>query len=227
MDLVSLYQSHRQLIQPLLYMKNRLFSLRIRGGRGNQVLGVQGCLMKRCRITFSGTGNVVSIGDMSTLYDAAITICGSGNRITLGQRVSLMGCTMSVEDNANTIEIGSHTYIYQGTELAAIEGTRITLGEDCLLSSDIVLRTGDSHSILNADGRRINPSADITLGDHVWIGKGATVLKKARIGSGCVVGTGSLVTGSTEPVENAILAGSPAVPLRRDIRWERERLPAE
>ena len=136
-------------------------------------------------------------------------------------------CTFSIEDDNNEITVGSHTYIYHGTELAAIEGTKITLGADCLLSSDIMIRTGDSHSILDEQGNRINPSGGISIGDHVWIGKGAVVLKNAQIGNNCVIGTGSLVTRSTETLDNAILAGNSTRPIRRNITWNRERIPME
>ena len=224
MDLKALYQKYTFLFRPLLSAKNRLLSLRVRGISGNRVLGIDRCLMKRCRISFSGTGNTVEIGDMSTLYDVQINIFGSNNHVVLGDRVSLMGCCFSIEDDSNTISVGSHTYIYNGTELAAIEGTAITLGDDCLLSSDISIRTGDSHSILDEQGNRINPSGDISVGEHVWIGKGAIVLKHAQIGKNCVVGTGALVTRGTETVDGAILAGSPAKPIRRNITWDRNRI---
>lgn len=224
MDLKALYQKYASFFRPLLYAKNRLLSLRIRGGSGNRVLGIDRCLMRRCRITFAGTGNTVEIRDMSTLQSVQITVCGSHNHVVLGDRVSLLGCTFSIEDDSNEINVGSHTYIYNGTELAAIEGTKITLGADCLLSSDIMIRTGDSHSILDEQGNRINPSGGISIGDHVWIGKGAVVLKNAQIGNNCVIGTGSLVTRSTETADNAILAGNPAKPIRRNITWNRERI---
>lgn len=227
MDLKALYQKYTFLFRPILYTKNRLLSLRIRGISGNRVLGIDRCLMKHCRITFAGTGSTVEIGDMSTLQDVQITVCGSNNHVVLGDRVSLLGCCISIEDDNNEIAVGSHTYIYNGTELAAIEGTKITLGGDCLLSSNIMIRTGDSHSILDEQGNRINPSGDIAVGDHVWIGKGAVVLKNAQIGSNCVIGTGSLVTRSTETLEGAILAGNPAKPIRRNITWNRERIPTK
>ncbi len=224
MNLKSLYQKSKALFQPVPYAKNRLFSLRLRGGSGNRVAGLEGCRMKNCRITFTGRDNLVEIGDMSTLYGVSIYIGGSGNRVTIGPRNYLDGCAISIEDNGSAITLGEHTYIYGGTELAAIEGTRITLGSDCMLSSGISVRTGDSHSILTLDGSRINPSGDITLGDHVWVGQGAKILKNARIESDCIIGTAALVTGSTKAEKNAVLAGNPARVIRRGVTWAHERV---
>ncbi|MBI3543310.1 MAG: acyltransferase [Deltaproteobacteria bacterium] len=53
------------------------------------------------------------------------------------------------------------------------------------------------------------PSAPITIGDDVWLGANVTVLKGARIGNGCLVATGSVVTAGEYP-DRSILAGAPA-----------------
>lgn len=227
MDRKAIYEKYKPIIRPVLMMKNRLFSLRVRGGRGNQIIGLERCMVKNSQIRFSGRGNVVEIGDMSTLNGVSICIAGSGNRVILGDRTFLMGCTFSVEDDGNHIEIGEHTYIYNQTELAAIEGTDIRIGEDCLISSDVVLRTGDSHSILDASGRRINPSGDIVLGRHVWLCKDVKILKNARVGNECIIGTGAVITQTTPEMQGTIFAGSPARPVKSSITWDAVRLPVE
>jgi len=52
------------------------------------------------------------------------------------------------------------------------------------------------------------PSAAVTIGDHVWIGGKASILKGVTIGRGAVVGIGSVVTRDVPPF--AIVAGVPA-----------------
>ncbi len=227
MDRKAIYEKYRPIVRPVLMLKNRLFSLRVRGGRGNQIIGLDRCMVKNSRIQFSGRGNVVEIGDMSTLNGVSICIDGSGNRVILGDRTFLLGCTFSMEDDGNHIEIGEHTYIYNQTELAAIEGTCIRIGEDCLISSDAALRTGDSHSILDAGGKRINPSGDIVFGRHVWLCRDVKVLKNARIGDDCIIGTGAVVTHTTPEMPGTIFAGSPARPVKSNITWDAVRRPVE
>lgn len=46
------------------------------------------------------------------------------------------------------------------------------------------------------------------IGNDVWIGAGAIILRKARLGDGCIIGAGSVVTRSIPPY--AIAVGSPA-----------------
>lgn len=224
MDLKAVYRRYGKYLQPVLYAKNRLFGVRLRlSGGENRVEGLERCRMKGVRITVSGTDNLIEIGDMSTMSGVSISIQGSHNRIVLGERAFLSGCAFCVEDDGNEITLGEHTYIYEGTELSAIEGTRLLLGKDCLLSAGIMLRTGDSHGIWNGDGTRANPSGDITVGDHVWIGRDAKVLKAARIPSGCVVGTGAVVTRGSGSAENAVYAGIPARPVKTGITWSHQR----
>ena len=47
--------------------------------------------------------------------------------------------------------------------LAATEGIEIRIGKECLFSSEIVFRTGASHSILDMDCNRINYQRILSL----------------------------------------------------------------
>jgi maltose O-acetyltransferase len=52
-------------------------------------------------------------------------------------------------------------------------------------------------------------TAPITIGDDVWIGAHAIILKGVALGDGCVVAAGAVVTkGDYQP--GSILAGNPA-----------------
>lgn len=109
---------------------------------------------------------------------------------------------------------------FNGAELVAFDGPSITIGRDCMFSSDIRVTTTDHHTIRDAaTGERINPPKDVTIGDHVWIGRGVQVLKGARIGDGAMIGASALVSREIEP--GCLAVGVPARPVRRGILWER------
>ena len=56
------------------------------------------------------------------------------------------------------------------------------------------------------------------IGDHVWIGAGATLLKKTKIGNNCVVATRAVVTKDFSE-NNVMLARNPAQIKRKDVYW--------
>lgn len=116
------------------------------------------------------------------------------------------------------IEIGNHTHITGSTHIACIEGKTVSIGEKCLFAQDITLRIGDSHSILNEQGLRTNPSDDIEIKSHVWVGHKVTILKGSVIGEDCVIGTSSVVTGKVYQ-KGSMLVGIPAKVIKEKISW--------
>ena len=198
---------------------------KIQGKQGNRIL-MNGVRMEQCQIRIQGTDNEIVVEDLSCLRHCLIYVQGSHNRIHIGKGAFLNHTELWIENDHNALCLGERTSTDGKPEspvhLAVIEGTRMTLGADCMLSSGIEMRTGDSHSITQ-DGQRINPSQDVTLGDHVWVGTRAMVLKGSKIPADCIVGAGSLVTGSFEE-SGCALAGNPAKVLRRGVSWQRERI---
>ena len=53
----------------------------------------------------------------------------------------------------------------------------------------------DTHSIFDENGNLMNKSREIVVGDKVWIGCRATILKGAIIPSNTVIGACSLISG--------------------------------
>lgn len=88
---------------------------------------------------------------------------------------------------------------------------RVTIGDGCLLGADVFIADTDFHPVEPEDRRRRTDGvrmAPVEIGDNVFIGARAMVLKGVRIGDNAVVGAGSVVT--TDVPANAIAAGVPA-----------------
>ena len=102
---------------------------------------------------------------------------------------------------------------------ASTEGKTIQIGEGCLFSNNIVIRNGDSHSVLSLEGKRINPAQDVVIGKHVRIGQNVTILKEATIGEDSVIATGTIVTGKKFEGK-AVLGGTPARIVKQNINWD-------
>ena len=129
-----------------------------------------------------------------------------------------------MEDDKNEISVGQHSSLCGSTHLATIEGTKITIGKDCLFSGELHFRTGDSHSMLNLQGKRINASKDILIDDHVWIGTKVTCLKGVHVSENSIVAaTTTLCKDYAMP--NVVIAGVPGKIVKKDVNWCTERIP--
>lgn len=227
MGVKQFLKENTALLEKLFHMYSVLLGVnKIKGKAGNQLIA-EGAFLKRCRIQINGTNNQIVVKDLARLQNCMIYIQGNGNQIHIGKSVSLNYAELWIEDNDNRLQIEDGSSAdgkkQAPVHMAVIEGTRIILGKDCMLSSGIEIRTGDSHSIVNNEGERINPSKEIVVGNHVWIGTRAMLLKGSRIADDCIVGAGSMVTGSFDEAGCA-LAGNPAKVLRKDVSWKRERI---
>ena len=181
-------------------------------------------LLKKCRIVNHGMNNRIIIGDYSRLNGCSINISGNNNTLYIGNRCVCNQATFWIEDDNNSIQIGEHTALCGTIHLAAIEGTKIEIGKDCLFSSKIDIRTGDSHSLIQkGTKKRLNPSASVKIGNHVWIGTDVTILKGTSVAENCTVGAASLLCKQyLNP--NCVIAGVPAKEVKHDIDWMAERI---
>lgn len=174
------------------------------------------------KIQSNGQGNEVVIGDNVKIVDCTIGIYGNNNKIIIGNSSALNQVDFYIEDSQNEISVGADTHLCGKTHLAAIEGTKITIGSNCLFSSDLHFRTGDSHSIVNLEGERINPSKDIIIEDHVWIGTKVTCLKGVRVSRNSVVAATTTLCKDYD-LRNVVIAGVPGKIIKQDINWSEAR----
>lgn len=195
-------------------------SLRLRGAK----LSVNRSIVLHTHIDCKGKNNTIYFEDGCILNKCRINIRGDNNEIYFHKGICAEFTELWIEDDNNQIVIGENTGLYGPIHLACIEGTSIKFGTDCLCSSDVVVRTGDSHSVLDGKGNRSNPSMDVVIGNHVWIRNRAILLKGVHIPNDCIIGTASVVTKRFEE-EHVCIAGVPAKIVKRDVSWNPKRLP--
>lgn len=120
------------------------------------------------------------------------------------------GAFIVVNKNA-TLKIGSG-YTNNNTEINCFE--HISIGNNVAISKGVIIRDSDNHEIMGND----NPiSQPIMIGNHVWIGLNAMVLKGVTIGDGAIVAAGAVVT--KDVPANTIVAGVPAKVIRTSVVW--------
>lgn len=177
-----------------------------------------------CSIEVKGRRNYIEISDQVKLTNVRITIHGNGHTLKIGSRsVWDEWGWIRIEDENNSVLI-ENDGDFRGCFFSCSDrNTQIHIGEGCLFSNDVVIRTSDSHSILNNFGQRINPGKSVEIANKVWIGNGALVLKGSNIGENCVIGTKAVVSGKTFP-EGCIIVGNPAKVIMEGVGWCKPRL---
>ncbi len=182
------------------------------------------------QIVFKGTGNILFCEEGLTLKDASITFEQDNALAVIRKTKHPLKLNLHVW-NGSVFYLGSDSYINPEGIFAVIsEQKKAIIGNDSLFSRDIWLRTSDGHLIYDSKTHnRINPSKDILIGDHVWIGQNALILKGTTIGSGSIIGAGAVCAGKKIP-SNTSWAGNPAKLIATDIFFSKKgtaRLTAE
>jgi hypothetical protein len=134
-----------------------------------------------------------------------------GSVLTLdGVFVLHTGCSISVDPGAH-LRLGSG---YANNNITIDCFDRILIGEGVAISKGVTIRDSDGHSI----NGKVRIAAPITVGNHVWIGLNATILKGVSIGNGAVVAAGAVVT--RDVPARTLVAGVPARVIKSGITWE-------
>jgi acetyltransferase-like isoleucine patch superfamily enzyme len=114
------------------------------------------------------------------------------------------------------VSIGDYSSIWYGTVISARH--EITIGSHCAISWNCTIIDNDMHEIVGCGtGAPARKNPAVRIGDHVWIGASAIVLKGVTIGENSVVAAGALVTRDVAP--NTLVAGAPAKPVRTIAGW--------
>ncbi len=141
-------------------------------------------------------GSLVTVGNQCTFLS-------SPNANLIGVNRPCMISTMT--GNAE-VRIGNECG-FSGTVIAAFE--KIVLGDHVVCGANTLITDSNWHP----EDSRSGVPAPVMIGNNVWLGVNATVLKGVRIGDNSVIGAGSVVTG--EIPANVVAAGNPCKVIRQ------------
>lgn len=172
-----------------------------------------------------GENNEMYVGHNTFIDNAVVRIMGSNNKLIFEENVFVgPKCSFWMEGDNIEIRIGKNTTFTTSCHINAQEnGSRIIIGKDCMFSNNIIVRTSDSHPIIDVtSNQRLNPPKNVLIGDHVWIAPQALIMKGSRIGSGSIVGSRAVLT--KEYPQNSLLVGSPGRIAKENVSWTRDHL---
>lgn len=125
--------------------------------------------------------------------------------------LSSLGVPVYIEARCinSRVSIGAHTQINNGASIIS-SGACITIGARCLIGLHFQCYDSDFHSLHPEHRNEATwiKTADVVIGDNVFIGNNVIVLKGVKLGDACSVGAGSVVTKSFPP--HSVIAGNPA-----------------
>lgn len=183
----------------------------------------RGCA--KIRKDILGKNNSLDIGENSFLRGINIMIHGNNNQISIGSNCYFgPDVSLRIEGDNCKIIIGSQTTVTRLLEINVQESNhKIIIGEDCMFSNRIIVRTSDSHPIINIETKkRINPAADVVIGSHVWIAPNTKIMKGANIGSGCIIGSDTTI--NKKYPENCLIIGRPSRIVKEKVSWTRDNI---
>lgn len=166
--------------------------------------------------TWSVKRHLASCGTNPRLRNLGLIFQGKGAEVHVGSGVMLeRGVRLSLGDNAR-IYIGDNTYLGDGTCVLAVKEVRI--GAGCAISWHVVIMDTSSHPV-GFEGEKLETKiAPVIVGDHVWIGSRAVILKGVEVGDGAIIANNSVVTKNVPP--KTMVAGNPARVIKERVAWE-------
>ena len=136
---------------------------------------------------------------------------GRGGRVELG-RWSWLGHGCKVRCHEGVVSIGAKTVLGQECTISAFQ--HVSIGRECVIADRVMLIDFD-HGMVEVD-RPIRLQGiykrDVRVGNNVWIGYGACILRGVTVGDNAVIGTNAVVTNDVPA--NAIVGGVPARVIR-------------
>lgn len=174
-------------------------------------------------LSINGDNNTVLIEMPLNFVDCKLSLVGDNNSFVLrsSRKTRFLKVVFYVADGCS-IDIGRNCYINNNATFIAKEktGTKIVIGDDCIISAECLLRCGDGHTMINEyTGAPLNEPEDIVLEDHVWVGVRSVLLKKTYLSKDTVVGAMSLVNKRFE-IPNVLIAGVPAKIIKSGVNWD-------
>lgn len=223
-------------------IQNSKFSLK----NSTEIEMEDGCEIRECQFSMDDSDSQIEIGENVKIWNSKFSL-KNGTKVEMEDGCEIRECQFSMNDNSKwkmgykgrlfkqiwflektaVLNIGDNFSAESNGFWVIKDETSVLIGEDCMFSYEVNLRSNDGHSIFDVQtGTNVNSTKEIcrnrkiVIGNHVWLGQRTIILYNTEIGDGSIIGAGGLVKGKIP--NNCIAAGVPAKVIRKDIAWSRK-----
>lgn len=106
--------------------------------------------------------------------------------------------------------------VYMNTNCVILDCAKVTIGNNVLFGPNVQVYAA-SHPLQGKDrvvnGKIVETSAPVAIGNDVWIGGGSIICPGVKIGDNVVIGAGSIVT--KDIPSNSVAVGSPCKVIKK------------
>lgn len=167
-------------------------------------------LSKTSEINIKGSLTFNDVHTSGQTRKLSFLVMGENSTLTVNGHFSFFsGCRVGVLKGA-TLSLGNG---YMNFDSKIYCYNNIKIGNGVYISEGVTIIDSDVHSLNEKKN-----SEPIVIGDNVWIGINATILKGITIGDGAVIAAGSVVTKDIPP--KSLVGGVPAKVLRENVDWK-------
>jgi acetyltransferase-like isoleucine patch superfamily enzyme len=96
----------------------------------------------------------------------------------------------------------------------------IRIGNDTMMGSNVIIYDSDFHPIEYANEEFCIHTSPVYIGDHVWIGTRAMIMKGSNIGMGSIIGANAYFTGNV--TANTLVSCIPSRTVLKEAKWARD-----
>jgi acetyltransferase-like isoleucine patch superfamily enzyme len=159
-----------------------------------------------------------------------LAFLGSKVTIEIGKKASVrlgrwvwVGKGTKIRCHEGEVQIGAKSVLGEDCTISAYQ--HVSIGEQCIVADRVMLIDFD-HSVAEVE-RPIRVQGiykrDVRVGNNVWIGYGAQILRGVTVGDNSIIGASAVV--SKDVPANAVAAGIPARIIRmreapETLRWD-------
>jgi len=169
---------------------------------------IAGLLRRRYLSTY---GRRMKLDGLAFIAPGVTLQIGRSARLELG-RWSWLGHGTKVRCHEGVVSIGAKTVLGQECTISAFQ--HVSIGRECVIADRVMMIDFD-HGVVEVE-RPIRLQGiykrDVRVGNNVWIGYGACILRGVTVGDNAIIGTNAVVT--RDVPANAVVGGVPAKIIR-------------